>query len=144
MSPRLLEAHDLPIGIDADEPRADVDRGDRRPPRRLRHTAIFAVPPPTSTFITVASSRIERATAPEPYAASTVSRLSPALTATNLPACAAKSSPIARALLRRDRDAGEDQRAGVDLLGIDLAPSYCLAMKAPSASASMSYRRRRG
>ena len=29
-------------------------------------TAIFDVPPPTSTFITVALSRIERATAPEP------------------------------------------------------------------------------
>ena len=30
------------------------------------HTAIFEVPPPTSTFITTHSSRIERATAPEP------------------------------------------------------------------------------
>ena len=29
-------------------------------------TAIFEVPPPTSTFMTVALSRIERATAPEP------------------------------------------------------------------------------
>ena len=32
----------------------------------LAQTAIFEVPPPTSTFITTASSRIERATAPEP------------------------------------------------------------------------------
>jgi hypothetical protein len=30
------------------------------------HTAILEVPPPTSTFITAARSRIERATAPEP------------------------------------------------------------------------------
>jgi hypothetical protein len=29
-------------------------------------TAIFEVPPPTSTFITTHSSRIERAAAPEP------------------------------------------------------------------------------
>ena len=54
-----------------------------------------------STFMTRAPSRTERAALPEPKAASVVSSASPALTATNLPACAANSSPMARALLRR-------------------------------------------
>ena len=38
------------------------------------HTAIFEVPPPMSTFMTRASSRIDRATAPEPNAARVVAR----------------------------------------------------------------------
>ena len=68
------------------------------PPTQM---AIFAVPPPMSTFITLAPSRIDSAAAPEPKAARLASSASPALTATNLPACAAKSSPMARALRRR-------------------------------------------
>jgi len=50
--------------------------------------------------MTVSDSRMERATAPEPKAAIFASSASPALTATILPACRAKSSPMRRALTR--------------------------------------------
>ncbi len=65
------------------------------------HSAILEVPPPTSTFITGTAALFDKATAPEPCATSAVSRLSPALTATNFPAWSANRSAIARALRRR-------------------------------------------
>ena len=114
-----------PSGVEADQPRADVERGE------VDHLAVGAHRDLRGAAADVdvhhpASSRIERATAPEPYAAITVSRLSPAETATSLPACAANSSPMARALLPPHRDAGEDQRAGVDLVRIDLGVGVLL------------------
>ncbi len=99
--------------------------------------AILEVPPPTSTFITVHSSRIESATAPDPYAAITVSRLSPADTATSLPASRANSSPMARALLRRTATPVRMSAPVSISSGSTLASAYSLRMKAPSASASM-------
>src|SRR5258706_15098676 len=69
-------------------------------PSPASHRAILEVPPPISTFMTRADSRIERAQAPDPKAARVASSASPALTETNFPAC-------------------EDQGAGVDRPGID-------------------------
>ena len=83
------------------------------------HTAIFEVPPPISTFITRALSRIERAAAPEPKAASVASSASPALTATNLPACAGEQIADGAGVAPAHGDAGEDQRARVDRIGIE-------------------------
>ena len=65
MPPGLLHAGDLAVWLETDQPRADVDRG-RSTTLPSAHTAIFEVPPPTSTFITTQPSRIERAAAPEP------------------------------------------------------------------------------
>ena len=83
-------------------------------------TAIFDVPPPTSTFMTVAPSRIERATAPEPWAAITVSRLSPADDRDHLAGLAREQLADRAGIAPAHRDAGEDQRAGIDLVRIDL------------------------
>ena len=52
-------------------------------------TATSVVPPPMSTFSRVRSSRRERATVPEPFAASTASRWCPAAAHTNLPVSSA-------------------------------------------------------
>ncbi len=106
--------------------------------RPSAQTAIFAVPPPTSTFMIVALSRIERATAPEPCAAITVSRLSPAETATILPAWRANSSPILRALRRRTATPVRISAPVSISSGSTLASWYWRSMKAPSACASIS------
>lgn len=92
-----------------------------------------------SMFITRALSRIERATAPEPNAASVVSSASPALTETNLPACPANRSPIARALLRRTATPVRVRvRAPVSIAsGVRPASAYWRSMNAPRAVASM-------
>ncbi len=101
------------------------------------HTAIFDVPPPMSRFMTRQRSRMERAAAPEPNAASVVSSASPALTDTNLPAWSAKRSAIARALRRRTATPVR-MRAPVSMVaGTIPAASYCAVMKAPSAAASI-------
>ena len=100
-------------------------------------TASFEVPPPTSRFITRAPSRIERATAPEPCAASVASSASPALTATNLPACAANSSPIARAFARRTATPVRISAPVSMCSGTRPASAYCLAMNAASAAPSI-------
>ena len=101
------------------------------------HTAIFEVPPPMSMFMTRLRSRMERADAPEPKAASVVSRPSPAETETNLPACAANSSPIARALARRTATPVRI-RAPVSMVeGSMPAASYWRSMNAPSFWASI-------
>ena len=100
-------------------------------------TAIFEVPPPMSMFITRAVSRIERAAAPEPKAASVASSASPALTATNLPACAANSSPIARALRRRTATPVRISAPLSICSGVTPASTYCRSTNARSATASI-------
>ena len=62
----------------------------------------------------------ERAAAPEPWAAITVSRLSPAQTATSLPAWRGEQFADLARIAPAHRHAGEDQRAGVDLVRIDI------------------------
>ncbi len=101
------------------------------------HTAIFEVPPPMSTFITRADSRIERAAAPEPWAASVASSASPALSDTNLPACAANSSPIGRAFARRTATPVRINAPVSMASETRPARRYCSSMNAPSATASM-------
>ena len=66
-----------------------------------------------------------------------VSRLSPALTATILPAWRANNSPIARALLRRTATPVRISAPVSISSGSTLASAYSFSMKAPSASASM-------
>ena len=66
-----------------------------------------------------------------------VSRLSPALTATILPAWLANNSPIARALLRRTATPVRISAPVSISSGSTSAYLYCFSMKAPSASASM-------
>ena len=100
-------------------------------------TAILVVPPPTSMFITRAPSRIERAAAPEPKAASVVSSASPALTATNLPAWAANNSPIARALRRRTATPVRIRAPLSICSGERPASAYWRSMNTRSASASI-------
>ncbi len=62
--------------------------------------ASFVVPPPMSTWMMVVPSRRDRATAPEPCAASVASRAWPAVAQTNFPPSRAKSSSSSRALCR--------------------------------------------
>ena len=88
-------------------------------------------------FITRAGERIDRATAPDPKAANVASSPSPALTATNLPAWSAKSSPIARALLRRTATPVRIS-APVSMSSTPTpASAYWRAMKRPSARVSI-------
>ena len=89
------------------------------------HTAILVVPPPMSMFMTRAVSRTERAAAPEPNAASVVSKASPALTDTNLPACAANKSAMARELLLRTATPVRIKAPVSILSGAMPACSYC-------------------
>jgi len=56
----------------------------------------------------------------------TVSRESPALTATSLPVWLANSSPIGARVAPSDRHAGQDQRTGVDLVGLHLGVGILL------------------
>ena len=100
-------------------------------------TAILEVPPPISTFMTRADSRIERAAAPEPKAASMASSASPALTDTNFPAWAANKSPMARALLRRTATPVRMSAPVSIAFGSIRASAYCLSMKTPRAAASI-------
>jgi len=58
------------------------------------HTAILELPPPTSQFMIVFPVVPDLATAPEPYAARTLSKLGPAVAATNLPVSPASSFTI--------------------------------------------------
>ena len=83
-------------------------------------TAIFEVPPPTSTFITVASSRIERAAAPEPCAAMHGFEAVAGADRDHLAGLAREQLADRARVAPAHRDAGEDQRAGVDLVGIDV------------------------
>ena len=101
-------------------------------------TAIFDVPPPISIFMTVARSRRDRATAPDPCAAMIVSRLSPALTATIRPASRANRSPIARALLRLAATPVRIRAPASIISGLRPAAWYCCAINSPSATASIS------
>ena len=118
--------------------RAPTSSAVRSLTRPSAQIAIFDVPPPMSTFITVAPSRIERAAAPEPWAAITASRLSPAETATILPAWRANSSPMLRAL-RRPTATPVKISAPVSISsGSTLASRYWRSMKVPSAAASIS------
>ena len=63
--------------------------------------------------------------------------LSPALTATSLPACAANNSPMARALRLRTATPVRISAPVSISSGSTLASTYSFLMKAPSASASM-------
>ena len=102
-----------------------------------RQMATLVVPPPTSMFITTPPLRPDSATAPEPCAAMVASMPSPALTATNLPASAANSPPIARALLRSTATPVR-MSAPVSISSrVSPASRYWRAMKVPSAPASM-------
>jgi len=101
------------------------------------HRAILEVPPPISTFMTRADSRIERAQAPDPKAARVASSASPALTETNFPACEANNSPMARALPRRTATPVRIKAPVSIAPGSTPASSYCLSMKRPSAAASI-------
>ena len=100
-------------------------------------TAILVVPPPMSMFMTRAVSRTDRAAAPEPNAAKVVSSASPALTDTNLPACSANKSAMARELLRLTATPVKIKAPVSILSGSMPACAYCVSMKAPSAAASM-------
>jgi hypothetical protein len=67
----------------------------------------------------------------------TVSRLSPAETATSLPASRANSSPIARAFVRRTATPVRISAPVSISSGSTFASAYSFLMKAPSASASI-------
>ena len=101
-----------------------------------RQNAIFVVPPPTSILSTVPNCS-DKATAPDPWAAISVSSASPALTATNLPACAAKISPIARALERRAATPVRINAPVSISSGVRPEATYCASMKRAKASASI-------
>ena len=101
------------------------------------HTAILLVPPPTSMFSTTASSRPERATAPEPWAAMVVSSPSPAVTDTNRPASSANSSAMARELRRRTATPVRISAPVSTSSRLSCACSYCWLMNRPRRSVSM-------
>ena len=101
------------------------------------HKANLLVPPPISTFSTTPPIFAECATAPEPCAAMVASRPSPALTATNLPASWAKSSPMARALRRRTATPVRISAPVSTSSRRILAFLYCWLMNAPNASTSI-------
>src|SRR6202047_292001 len=88
--------------------------------RPSQQIAIFEVPPPTSIFITVALSRIERATAPDPCAAITVSGLEPAAgrDGHHLAGLPGKQFANLAGIAPAHRDPSQDQRSGVDLVRI--------------------------
>ncbi len=83
------------------------------------HTAIFEVPPPMSMFITRALSRIERDAAPEPKAASVVSSPSPGRNRHELAGLGGEQLADGAGVGAPHGDAGQDQRAGVDLVRRD-------------------------
>jgi hypothetical protein len=100
-------------------------------------SASLLVPPPTSTFRMVWPVSRDRATAPEPCAAITVSRLCPAEAHTNLPASDANRSAMERALVRFTASPVRMIAPVSTWLGVSPASSYDRRTKSPSWSASI-------
>jgi len=104
--------------VERDDARADVERRQLEDPAGLATPRSSRLPPPMSTFITRADAD-ERATAPEPWAASVASSPSPPLSDTNLPACAANRLAD-RAGVRAPHRTPVRSAPGVDRLGVDV------------------------
>ena len=132
----FLDAHDRAAVVEADEPRADVDRGE------VDHLAVGADRDLRGAAADVDVHHRRLVADRARHRARAVGRHH------GLQAVAGADRDQLAGLAREQfadgarvapahRDAGQDQRAGVDLVGIDLGVVVCCSMKAPSASASM-------
>ena len=106
--------------------------------RPSRHTASFVVPPPMSMFSTSAEDASREArTAPDPCAASRLSRWWPAVAHTNLPASPLNSATMALAFCCRAASPVVMTAPVSTSAGVHPAWAYARSMNAPSAAVSM-------